>query len=289
MASICVYYTKGGFVPKKLPKVVLCVGSNNSICSLLKKLYGDAFTKTVINNVTVIVIVVEGNLITSSHILNEPTGVSRFWNRNDHANLQQYVEVRGVSNGTYIFCRHAESAKNIADASVAIEDPHITPAGHLQVAEAIPLIRAYLDARGLRISHVFSSVLTRTIQTAEAFVEAFDVPEHYAVVWLQEFMRRMNTPHHVVGPSAPPSSAVALNPFHPLSVYREYPEICHAETSEDELKAMKAEITFRLDGKEIFPKLNMSLAREDLKRSNWPELVVELDLLQWASRTVSVL
>jgi hypothetical protein len=272
-----------------LPTVVFCVGSNNSICSLLKKLFGDAFTKTVINNVTVIVIVVEGNLITSTRILNEPTAVPRFWNRDDHAKLPQYIAVSGVKNGTYIFCRHAESAKNIADSSVAIEDPHITPAGHQQVVEAIPLIRAYLDEHGLVISHVFNSVLTRTIQTAEAIVEAFDLPEHHAVLWLQEFMRRINTPHHVVGTGAPTSSAVALNPFHPQELYRKYREICVPETPYNELLAMQAEITFKLEGKEVFRKLNMSLALYDLKTVIWAERVVELDLLQWASKTVSCL
>jgi len=123
--DILVTHTKGGLV-SKAPNVVVCVGSNNSICSLLKKLFGVAFTKTVINNVTVIVIVVESNLIISTKILNEPTGVPRFWNREDHSRLPQYVAVSGVLNGTYIFIRHAESAKNIADASVAIEDPPIT-------------------------------------------------------------------------------------------------------------------------------------------------------------------
>jgi len=111
------------------------------------------------------------------------------------------------------------------------------------------------------------------------------------------------TPHHVVGKDAPPSSAVALNPFLPLEVYREHPEICVPETSDEELQAMRAEITFSPEGKEGFLRLNISLALKELgqegrslrnmsialkavRKEGWAQQVVQLDLLQWASRTV---
>jgi hypothetical protein len=271
------------------PKVILSVVCCNSICSLLKKLYGDAFTKTLIRNLTIIVIVVEDNLITSTQILNEPTEDLHFWSSKDHAELPRYITVSGVANGTYIFCHHAESVKNITDSSVVMEDPPITPASRQQLEEAIPLIREYLDAHDLCISHVFHSMLTRTIETAEVIVEAFEIPKHYAVLWLQEYVRSMDSPHHVVGTDAPSSSAVALNPFQPVSFYSKDPEIWRSRASYDELKAMKAENTFRCEGKEVFRKLDMSLALRELETWGWEERVVKFDLLQWAYRTVELL
>jgi hypothetical protein len=269
--------------------VILSVVCRNSLCSLLKNLYGDAFTKTRIRELTVIVIVVEANLIISTQILNEATEDSNFWSSKDHAALPRYIEVRGVANGTYIFCLHAESAKNIGDSSVVMEDPPITPAGRQQLEEVIPLIREYLDARDMCISHVFNSMLTRTIETAEVFVEAFEIPKHHAVLWLQEYVRCRDSPHHVVGTDAPSSSAVALNPFQPVSFYSKDPDIWRSRTSYDELKAMKAENTFRREGKEVFRKLDMYLALRELENWGWGERVVKLDLLQWASRTVESL
>ncbi len=269
--------------------MILSVVCRNSLCSLLKNLYGDAFTKTRIRELTVIVIVVEANLIISTQILNEATEDSNFWSSKDHAALPRYIEVRGVANGTYIFCLHAESAKNIGDSSVVMEDPPITPAGRQQLEEVIPLIREYLDARDMCISHVFNSMLTRTIETAEVFVEAFEIPKHHAVLWLQEYVRCRDSPHHVVGTDAPSSSAVALNPFQPVSFYSKDPDIWRSRTSYDELKAMKAENTFRREGKEVFRKLDMYLALRELENWGWGERVVKLDLLQWASRTVESL
>jgi hypothetical protein len=206
--------------PRGQPKVVVSIVCNNSLCSLLKKLYGDAFTKMAIKNLTIIVFVVEDNLIASTQILNEATEDSDFWNSKDHAELPRYITVSGVANGTYIFCQHAESAKNITDSSVVMEDPPITPAGRQQLEEVIPLIRGYLDARDICISHVFNSMLTRTIKTAEEIVEAFEIPKHYAVIWLQEYVRCTDSPHHIVGSKAPPSSDVALNPVSPFVLPR---------------------------------------------------------------------
>jgi bisphosphoglycerate-dependent phosphoglycerate mutase len=250
----------------------------------------------VIKNLTIIVFVVEDNLITSTQILNEATEDSDFWNSKDHAELPPNITVSGVANGTYIFCHHAESAKNITDSSVVMEDPPITPAGRQQLEEAIPLIRGYLDARDMCISHVFNSMLTKTIETAEVIVEAFEIPKHYAVMWLQEYVRCTDSPHHIVGSKAPPSSAVALNPFQPVSFYSEDPKnflsskdpekIRRHRTSYHELMAQKAENTYRREGKEVFRKLDMSLALSELETWDWEERVVKLDLLQWASRTV---
>ena len=287
-------YRTGGVIYH--PKVVVSVVCNNSICSLLKKLYGDTFTKMAIKNITIIVFVVENNLILSTQMLNEATEDSDFWNSKDHAELPRYITVSGVANGTYIFCHHAESAKNIVDSTFVIEDPPITPAGRQQLEEAIPLIRGYLDARDMCISHVFNSMLSRTIETAEVIVEAFEIPKHYAVMWLQEYVRCTDSPHHVVGTDAPSFSAVALNPFQPVSFYSEDPKnfwsskdpekIRRSRTSYDELMAQKAENTYRREGKEVFRKLDMSLALRELETWGWEERVVKLDLLQWASRTV---
>ena len=278
------------------PKVVVNIVCCNSLCSLLKKLYCDAFTKMAIKNLTIIVFVVENNLILSTQMLNEAAEDSDFWNSKDHAELPHNITVSGVANGTYIFCQHAESAKNIVDSSVVMEDPPITPAGRQMLEEVIPLIRGYLDARDICISHVFNSMLTKTIQTAEVIVEAFEIPKHYAVMWLQEYVRCTDSPHHVVGTDAPPSSAVALNPFQPVSFYSEDPKnflsskdpekIRRDRTSYDELMAQKAENTYRREGKEVFRKLDMSLALRELETWGWEERVVKLDLLQWASRTV---
>ena len=285
--NFLVSYTKGGFVLTQ--HVVVCCGSNNSFCTLLKNLFGAAFTKTVIDNTTIIVITIRGNNIVSSEILNDVTSVPRFWNKEDHAKLPRNVQVSGVADGVYVFLRHPESAKNVAHSSVAILDPKITERGADQLVRAIALLRSYLAAHGLKITHIFSSLLTRTIQTAAAISEAFDVPQHYAVLWLQEFMRRMSTPHHDVGASAPASSAVALSPFHPLEKYREYNEICIPETLEQELEAMRDEITFSPSGKEEFPRLNMSLALKQLENPEWAVEVVSLNLLEWISRTVQEL
>jgi bisphosphoglycerate-dependent phosphoglycerate mutase len=205
--------------------------------------------------------------------------------------------VSGVANGTYIFCQHAESAKNIVDSSVVMEDPPITPAGRQMMQEVIPLIRGYLDARDICISHVFNSMLTRTILTAEVIVEAFEIQKHHAVMWLQEYVRCTDSPHHVVGSKAQPSSAVALNPFQPVSDYSEDPKtflsskdpekIRRDITSYHELMAQTAENTYSPEGKEVFRKLDMSLPLSELKSSGWEERVVKSTLLQWASRTVS--
>ena len=282
------------------PKVVVSIVCNNSLCSLLKKLYGDAFTKMAIKNLTIIVFVVEDNSITSTQFLSTPilneAEDSNFWNCKDHAELPRNITVSGVANGTYIFCQHAESAKNIVDSSVVLEDPPITPAGRQMLEEVIPLIRGYLDARDMCISHVFNSMLTKTIETAKVIVEAFEIPKHHAVMWLQEYVRCKDSPHHVVGSEAPPSSAVALNPFQPVSFYSEDPKnfwsfedpekIRRSRTYYDELMAQKAENTYRREGKEVFPKLDMSLALSELETWGWEERVVKLDLLQWASRTV---
>lgn len=283
------------------PKVVVSIVCNNSLCSLLKKLYGNAFTKMAIKNLTIIVFVVEDNLIISTQflstqILNEASEDPVFWNSKDHAELPRNITVSGVANGTYIFCQHAESAKNIVDSSVVMEDPPITPAGRQQLEEVITLIRGYLDARDICISHVFNSMLTKTIETAEVIVEAFKILKHHAVMWLQEYVRCTDSPHHVVGSEAPPSSAVALNPFQPVSFYSEDPKnfwsskdpekIKRSRTSYAELMAQKAENTYSREGKEVFRKLDMSLALSELETWGWEERVVKLDLLQWASRTV---
>jgi hypothetical protein len=261
------------------PKVVVNIVCCNSLCSLLKKLYCDAFTKMAIKNLTIIVFVVENNLILSTQMLNEAAEDSDFWNSKDHAELPHNITVSGVANGTYIFCQHAESAKNIVDSSVVMEDPSITPAGRQMLEEVIPLIRGYLDVRYICISHVFNSMLTKTIQTAEVIVEAFEIPKHYAVMWLQEYVRCTDSPHHVVGTDAPPSSAVALNPFQPVSFYSEDPKnflsskdpekIRRDITSYDELMAQKAENTYRREGKEVFRKLDMSLALRELETWGW--------------------
>jgi hypothetical protein len=99
-----------------------------------------------------------------------------------------------------------------------------------------------------------------------------------------------------VGSKAPPSSAVALNPFQPVSFYSEDPKnilsskdpekIRRHRTSYHELMAQKAENTYSPEGKEVFRKLDMSLALSELETWDWEERVVKLDLLQWASRTV---
>jgi len=83
----------------------------------------------------------------------------------------------------------------------------------------------------------------------------------------------------------------------------QHPEICVPETSDEELQAMRAEITFSPEGKEGFLRLNISLALKELgqegrslrnmsialkavRKEGWAQQVVQLDLLQWASRTV---
>lgn len=270
-------------------RTTLCIASNNSIFATLQYLYGDAITKTVTDNCTIFVFVVRGGIIVMSVILNEKSEVPRFWNQMDHDALPKNVRVNGVTDGIIILMRHAESPKNVAASTDAIIDPRITQKGQLQLQSAIALLQTYLKANGLKIDYIFNSLLTRTNIAADGIAAAFGVPIHYAVIWLQEYMRVMFSKHHVVGKSAPDSSAVALNPFLPRAEYRKHLEICNPETTEVELSAMIAENSFSAEPKPEFPRQDMTRAWKALENSNWATVVVGKNLLQWASETADEL